>query len=52
MGKIQVYREDIDVGMIYINSMQEEADYVLYFDNEMNLINILQKESEVEKNNE
>lgn len=38
MGKIQVYRNDVDVGMIYINSMQDEADYVLYFDNEMNLI--------------
>ena len=39
MGKIQVYRDDLDVGLVYINSMQDEADYVLYFDEKMNLSN-------------
>ena len=37
-GKIQVTRQDEDFGPIYINEKQDEADYVLYFDEEMNLI--------------
>ena len=37
-GKIQVTRKDDDFGTIYINTNQDIADYVLYFDEEMNLI--------------
>lgn len=37
-GKIQVMRKSISVPKIYINSNREDADYVLYFDEQMNLI--------------
>ncbi len=37
-GKIQVTRQDEDFGTIYINEKQNEADYTLYFDENMNLI--------------
>lgn len=37
-GKIQVTRQDTDFGTIYINSNQDNADYVLFLDEEMNLI--------------
>lgn len=38
MGKLQVSKQKVGVGLIYINSKENEADYVLYFDNEMNLV--------------
>lgn len=37
-GKIQVTRKDTDFGKIYINEKQNEADYTLYFDENMDLI--------------
>lgn len=40
-GKIQVMRKSINVPKIYINSNTEEANYVLYFDEQMNLIKVL-----------
>lgn len=39
-GKIQVMRDDIDFGKIYINSNQDKADYVLYFDENMELVTV------------
>lgn len=39
LGKLQVVREDIVIPKVYINENSESADYVLYFDNEMNLVN-------------
>lgn len=38
LGKIQVVREDINLPKVYINSRQNDADYVFYFDENMNLI--------------
>lgn len=38
MGKIQVSKDSTNVGNIYVNEKENEADYVLYFDNEMNLV--------------
>ena len=37
MGKIQVLRGEHEVGMVYINSKQNEADYTFYFDDNMEL---------------
>lgn len=38
MGKIQVLSETKEIGNVYINSKQDEADYTFYFDKELNLI--------------
>lgn len=38
IGKLQVARGDTSTADIYINSMQDVADYVLYFDENMNLV--------------
>ena len=38
IGKIQVMRKSTSVPTIYINSNQDKADYVLYFDGQMNLV--------------
>ncbi len=43
LGKLQVVRKNTIVPKIYINENRESADYVLYFDNEMNLINVTSK---------
>lgn len=43
LGKLQVVREDIVIPKVYINENNESTDYVLYFDNEMNLINVTSK---------
>ena len=38
VGKIQVMRKSTSAPTIYINSNQDKADYVLYFDGQMNLV--------------
>ena len=38
MGKIQVLSESKEIGNVYINSKQEEADYTFYFDKDLNLV--------------
>lgn len=43
LGKLQVIRENTDVPKVYINENRESADYVLDFDNEMNLISVTSK---------
>ena len=37
-GKIQVMRKSTNIPTIYINSNQDKADYVLYFDEQMDLV--------------
>lgn len=41
LGKLQVVREDIVIPKVYINENRKNADYVLDFDNEMNLVNVI-----------
>ena len=38
MGKLQVERNNVEVPLVYVNSHQEDADYVLYIDENMNVI--------------
>ncbi len=37
-GKIQVARKNVGISDVYINSGQDKADYVIYFDENMNII--------------
>lgn len=42
-GKLQVTIRDTGIGEIYINTMQDEADVSLFFDDQFNLINVMEK---------
>ena len=37
-GKLQVLRNKVGTGKVFINSKTDEADYVLYFDKNMNIM--------------
>ncbi len=40
LGKLQVVRKNVEVPKIYVNENSEVADYAVYFDDEMNVVNI------------